>query len=136
MKKRKSKKKINLNMGELAVTLVKSNLIAYALTAIFIIFATLMITYTNLGPNFEKWVILIGTVASAAVVGYDIAKQQKTQGYKWGLIGGISYLAIFMLLSLVTGGMQSLNMGYMMTLFILAIISSVIAGMFSTVVQK
>ena len=136
MSKHRSKKKLDLNMGALAGTLVKSNLMAYALTAIFIIFATLMVTYTNLGPNFEKWVILIGTIASAALVGYDIAKQQEKQGYKWGLIGGISYLVIFILLGLVTGGMQSLNMGYVITLFILAIISSVIAGMFSTVVQK
>ena len=101
------KKKMNVNIGELAVTLVKSNLAAYALTAIFIIFATLMITYTNLGPNFEKWIILIGTIASAALVGYDTAKQEGKQGYKWGLIGGISYLVILPVVSSVLAGMFS-----------------------------
>lgn len=136
MGKHKSKKKLNLNVGELAGTLIKSNLIAYALTAIFIIFATLLITYTNLGPNFEKWVILIGTIASAALVGYDTAKQEGKQGYKWGLIGGASYLVIFILLAVLTGGMQALSMGYLMTLFILIMISSMIAGMFSAATQK
>ncbi len=130
------KKKMNLNIGELAVTLVKSNLAAYALTAIFIIFATLMITYTNLGPNFEKWIILIGTIASAALVGYDTAKQEGKQGYKWGLIGGISYLVIFVILALVTGGVQGMNIGYLITLMILTIVSSVLAGMFSVANAK
>lgn len=132
----KHKKKVNLNVGELAVTLVRSNLAAYALTAIFIIFATLMITYTNLGPNFEKWIILIGTIASAALVGYDTAKQEGKQGYKWGLIGGISYLVIFVLLAVLTGGLHGLDMGYMITLVILTIVSSVLAGMFSVANQK
>ncbi|MDY3368817.1 TIGR04086 family membrane protein [Zhenhengia yiwuensis] len=130
------KKKMNLNIGELAVTLVKSNLAAYALTAIFIIFATLMITYTNLGPNFEKWIILIGTIASAALVGYDTAKQEGKQGYKWGLIGGISYLVIFVILALVTGGVQGMNIGYLITLIILTVVSSVLAGMFSVANAK
>ena len=130
------KKKMNLNIGELAVTLVKSNLAAYALTAIFIIFATLMITHTNLGPNFEKWIILIGTIASAALVGYDTAKQEGKQGYKWGLIGGISYLVIFVILALVTGGVQGMNIGYLITLIILTVVSSVLAGMFSVANAK
>lgn len=130
------KKKMNVNIGELAVTLVKSNLAAYALTAIFIIFATLMITYTNLGPNFEKWIILIGTIASAALVGYDTAKQEGKQGYKWGLIGGISYLVIFVILALVTGGVQEMNIGYLITLIILTVVSSVLAGMFSVANAK
>lgn len=130
------KKKMNVNIGELAVTLVKSNLAAYALTAIFIIFATLMITYTNLGPNFEKWIILIGTIASAALVGYDTAKQEGKQGYKWGLIGGISYLVIFVILAFVTGGVQGMNIGYLITLIILTIVSSVLAGMFSVANAK
>lgn len=130
------KKKMNVNIGELAVTLVKSNLAAYALTAIFIIFATLMITYTNLGTNFEKWIILIGTIASAALVGYDTAKQEGKQGYKWGLIGGISYLVIFVILALVTGGVQGMNIGYLITLIILTVVSSVLAGMFSVANAK
>lgn len=130
------KKKMNVNIGELAVTLVKSNLAAYALTAIFIIFATLMITYTNLGTNFEKWIILIGTIASAALVGYDTAKQEGKQGYKWGLIGGISYLVIFVILAFVTGGVQGMNIGYLITLIILTIVSSVLAGMFSVANAK
>lgn len=130
------KKKMNVNIGELAVTLVKSNLAAYALTAIFIIFATLMITYTNLGPNFEKWIILICTIASAALVGYDTAKQEGKQGYKWGLIGGISYLVIFVILALVTGGVQGMNIGYLITLIILTVVSSVLAGMFSVANAK
>ena len=95
-----------------------------------------MITYTNLGPNFEKWIILIGTIASAALVGYDTAKQEGKQGYKWGLIGGISYLVIFVILALVTGGVQGMNIGYLITLIILTVVSSVLAGMFSVANAK
>lgn len=136
MSKHKSKKKSSINVGDLAVTLFKSNLVAYALTAIFIIFAALLITYTNLGPNFEKWIIIIGTIASAALVGYDTAKPQGKEGYKWGLIGGISYLIIFILIGALTGGAKGLNISYMLIVAVLVLISSAIAGMFSVVNQK
>ncbi|MEF9959044.1 MAG: TIGR04086 family membrane protein [Niameybacter sp.] len=136
MSKHKSKKKLNINVGDLGMTLFKSNLVAYALTGIFIIFATLLITYTNLGPNFEKWIIIIGTIASAALVGYDTAKQQGKQGYKWGLIGGLSYLIIFMLIGVATGGAKGLGISYVVMMMVLVLISSALAGMFSVVNQK
>lgn len=136
MGKHKSKKKMNINMGQLGATLFKANLIGYALTAIFIIVAALVITYTNLGPNFEKWIIIIGCIASAALVGYDTAKSQGKQGYKWGTVGGLSYLIIFILVGILTEGAKNLDMTYMFLLAILVLMSSGIAGILCMANQK
>lgn len=136
MAKRKSKKKMNINVGELGITLFKANLIGYALTSIFIIMAALVITYTNLGPNFEKWLIIIGCITSAGLVGYDTAKSQGKQGYKWGTVGGLSYLILFVIMGIVTEGAKNLDMTYMLLLSIFVLMSSGAAGVFCMATQK
>ena len=134
--KRRGKKNLNINVAELGMTLIKSNLIGYALTAIFVILAALLLTYTNLSDGFEKWIILCGVIASAYLVGSDTAKSQGKQGYKWGAVGGASYLLIFIVISLLTGGTESMSVGYLVTLAVLCLISSSLAGMISLGMQK
>ncbi|MGL5677061.1 MAG: TIGR04086 family membrane protein [Cellulosilyticaceae bacterium] len=136
MAKHKSKKKMNLDIPQLTMTLLKANLIGYALTAIFIIFASILLTYTNLGAGFEKWIVLIGAMASAALVGYDTAKMEGKQGYKWGLIGGLSYLLIFVIIAVVLNGIACMDISTLMTLVIITLISGALAGMFSVATQK
>lgn len=136
MAKHKSKKKMKVDIPLLSMTLVKANLVGYALTAIFILFASIILTYTNLGPGFEKWMVLIGAIASSAVVGFDTAKMEGKQGYKWGFIGGLSYFCIFVIASILLNGVQCMNIATVTTLAILTLISSALAGMFSVATQK
>lgn len=136
MAKHKCKKKSQLDIPVLTMTLLKANLIGYALTLIFIIFGSMMLTYTNLGPGFEKWIILMGAMASAGLVGFDTAKMEGKQGYKWGLIGGLSYLVIFVVLAILMNGISCMNMGTVMTLMVVTLISGALAGMYSVATQK
>ena len=136
MVKRKSKHKMNVDIPLLAVTLVKANLIGYALTAIFILFASILLTYTQIGPGFEKWIVLLGALCSAALVGYDTAKMEGKQGYKWGLIGGPSYFVIFILLAVVLNGVGNINFTTILTVAVVTLVSSALAGMFSVASPK
>ena len=130
------KHKMQVDIPLLAVTLVKANLIGYALTAIFIIFASILLTYTNFGPGFEKWIVLIGATASAAMVGFDTAKMEGKQGYKWCVVGGLRYLVIFLVLSFVLNGLGDMSMGTLGIIAVLTLVSSAAAGMFSVATQK
>lgn len=136
MAKHKSKKKMNFEMGELITTLLKANMMGYALTAIFVILATLLLTYTNLGPGFEKWVVLMGVIASASLVGFDTAKMENKNGYKWGMLGGVSYLIIYLILSVVLNGAEALQLASLLVTAVLALASGSIAGMFCVATQK
>lgn len=135
MAKHKNKKS-NVDMAMALVTMLKANVMAYIVTAIFVILGSIILTYTNLGPGFEKWIVLIGIILSAFLAGFDSAKIETRNGYKWGSMGGIVYIILFIILSMVLGGTQGLNLGYLMTVAILAIISSAIAGMISVNTEK
>lgn len=135
MAKHKSKKS-NIDMPVAIVTTLKANVMAYVVTAIFVILSSIVLTYTNLGASFEKWIILIGIILSAFLVGFDTAKIEPRNGYKWGGIGGLVYLGLFIILAAVLGGMSSLDLGYLMTIAILVLISSCMAGMISVNAQK
>lgn len=136
MARHKSKKKMNVDIGELSMTLVKANVIGYALTAIFIILAALLLTYTNLGPAFEKTVILMGVMVSAALVGYDTAKMENKNGYKWGMIGGCSYLVIYIILAVAMNGLATIQVSSLLVLAVLTLVSGALAGMFCVASQK
>ncbi|MEG0014226.1 MAG: TIGR04086 family membrane protein [Cellulosilyticaceae bacterium] len=135
MKKHKGKKS-NIDMPAAIATMLKANAMAYVVTAIFVILGSIVLTYTNLGASFEKWIILIGIILSAFLAGFDTAKIEPRNGYKWGGIGGIVYLGLFIILAAVLGGVSSLDLGYLMTIAILVLVSSGIAGMISVNTQK
>lgn len=132
----KHKKRMQVDVAELAITLLKSNLIGYALTLIFIIFASLLLTYTNLGPGFEKTIVMLGVMASAALVGFDTAKMEGKKGYKWGFVGGLSYLVVYLICSALLTKPFVLDMGTLMLLAVITMLSGAIAGMFAVASQK
>ncbi|OOB80289.1 MAG: hypothetical protein BEN19_05705 [Epulopiscium sp. Nuni2H_MBin003] len=125
------KKRSSVNTSEIIVTAIKANIMAYLLTAIFIILGSILLTYTSLGASVEKWVVLIGIMASAALCGYDMAKIENKRGYKWGSIGGIFYLIIFIIISLFTTGAGNLDMGYLITVALMVLVCSGFAGIVS-----
>jgi putative membrane protein (TIGR04086 family) len=135
MSKHKSRK-MNIDIPTTCMTLLKANVMAYALTTIYILFGAILLTYTNLNPKVEQWIVLIGIVASAFLAGFDTAKMMARNGYKWGAMGGVAYLIIFIILSFVTNGVSSLSLGTLLCVTILAIVSSAIAGMIAVNVQK
>lgn len=135
MAKHKSKKS-SMDMSVVIMTMLKANVMAYAITAIFIILGTIILTYTNLGPEFEKWLVMLGVVLSAFLAGFDMAKVEMKNGYKWGAIGGASYFGILLVVSALLNGMKNMNTTTFITLAILSMIISSIAGMLSVNTQK
>ena len=131
MPKHHKSKKINTNVSQLALTMIKANFMAYAVTAIFIILGTIILTYTKASPSVEKWIVFIGIIVSAFLAGFDTAKVETRNGYKWGAIGGSSYLIIFVILAVLLNGFKMFNIGTLVMVILLALLSSTLAGMLS-----
>ena len=91
----KHKAKVEVDMPQAVLTMVKANIMAYVVTAIFILFSSIILTYTNASPKFEVWIVTLGVIASAFLAGFDTAKVDNKNGYKWGAIGGSLYFVIF-----------------------------------------
>lgn len=130
MAKHKSKK-TSLDMPQIVMTFIKANMMGYALTAIFILLGSIILTYSRASVAVEKWIVLIGIVLSAFLVGFDTAKVESRNGYKWGAAGGVLYLIIYIVLATVLNGLKSISFSTLITIAVLVIISSSIAGMVS-----
>jgi putative membrane protein (TIGR04086 family) len=81
------------------ITLLKANIIAYMITAIFFIGSALLLTYTSLPESSIPAIAIATTVISVLVAGYDTAKGAPSKGWLWGLSAGIVYAVILILIS-------------------------------------
>ncbi|OOO00204.1 MAG: hypothetical protein ATN35_08555 [Epulopiscium sp. Nele67-Bin004] len=124
----KKRKKSSIATSTIIFTAIKASAMAYVVTAIFIILGSVLLTYTDLGESVEKWVILVGIMASAGLAGFDMAKIENKNGYKWGIIGGIVYLTIFILMLTFTNGLAGVGAGYLTTIALVSLVSSSFAG--------
>lgn len=132
----KHKPKTEVDMPQAVLTMIKANIMAYVVTAIFILFSSIILTYTNASPKFEAWIVTCGVVVSAFLAGFDTAKVDTRNGYKWGAIGGSLYFIIFLVLGTIIEKLNHLAPGIIMMLAILVIMSSTIAGMVSVNYRK
>lgn len=123
--------KSEINMGEAAVTMVKANIMAYVVTAIFILLGSMILTYTKANESVESIIVMLGIIASAFLAGFDTAKIEDRNGYKWGAIGGVCYFVIFLILGTMINKLTNVSPGRIFLIAIVVFITSMIAGMIS-----
>lgn len=134
MAQHRSKKEVD--MPTAVLTMIKANIMAYVVTAIFVLLGSIILTYTNASPNVESVIVIIGIIVSAFLAGYDTAAVDTRNGYKWGAIGGSLYFIIFLILGTLINKLNSVAPGVMFLLAFLVLISSSVAGMVSVNYQK
>ncbi len=127
----KHKAKSEIDMPKAVLTMIKANIMAYVLTAIFILFSSIILTYTNASPDFEGIIVTLGVIASAFLAGFDTAKVDSRNGYKWGAIGGSLYFVIFLVLGTIIEKLNHVAPGMICLMAVFIILSSTVAGMIS-----
>lgn len=132
----KSKSKQTLNMPEAVIAMIKANVMAYVVTAIFILLGAIVLTYTNASAAIENWIMLIGIILSAFLAGFDTAKVDTRNGYKWGAIGGVFYFILFLILGTVANQLKGLAPSTVFIMALVVLVSSTIAGIISVNYQK
>ncbi len=97
--------------------------LGYAITFFVIILYSMFLTYTNMSDKYIMFVVLTTTMISTAFVGYQFAGIAESRGILWGILGGLLYGIIFILLGYFAS--ETYQMGSK-TLFVL--LFSVVAG--------
>lgn len=73
--------------------------IGYSITVIiFILYATLL-TYTNISDSNMDIVVILTTILSVVIAGYDSTRQSESKGLLWGIIAGLLYAVILIIIS-------------------------------------
>jgi len=79
-------------------SLVSGVLVGYAITCIIFLGYSLLITYTSLTDEKMPLVVAGATLISVIVAGFDAAKGAENKGWFWGIMAGLVYALILMLI--------------------------------------
>ena len=131
----KSAKKAEMDLPSTIMIMLKANVMAYVVTAIFILFASILLTYTNASPRFEGMITILGILVSAFLVGFDTAKVENRNGYRWGAVGGALYFVIFLVLGTVIDKLDQVAPSAILLIALMVLVTSSIAGMISVNVE-
>ncbi len=77
---------------------VTSLFLGYAITFFIIVVYSLLLTFTNMTDKYIMFVVLTTTIISTAYVGYQFAKDAESRGIFWGVLGGLLYGILFIVL--------------------------------------
>lgn len=118
------------------ITIIKANIMAYVVTSIFVLLASIIITYTDVTPKFEGFITVIGILFSAFLAGFDTAKIENKNGYRWGAVGGAFYFVIFLGMATIIDKLNQVEPGMMLLIALLVLLTSSIAGMISVNIES
>ena len=110
-----------------ASDMVKSLLIAYVVTGIFLLILTLLLYKMGLS---EQKVILIYVIATFSG-GFVMGKLSMTHKFLWGLLTGVLYWGLLMLISFGIYHSLQAEMGSLLTTLLLCAGGGMLGGMVS-----
>ena len=73
-------------------------LMAYAITAIAFLAYAMLVTYTDMSERNLPTVVVITTLLSVMVAGFDAARGAQNRGWLWGMGAGFAYVIIMAIL--------------------------------------
>lgn len=106
-------------------------LVMFFCSGVLLIVLTALTYYMDLSANIARIGILAIYVISGFVGGIFIGKIKKERKFLWGIVVGVLYFAVLLLLSLFLGGGKIEDMVGLATILVLAVASSMIGGMVS-----
>ena len=101
MREKKRMPDIKSELKNAPIAAILSGLgIGYAITCIIFIAYAILLTYTDITEKNIPIVVLATVVLSVLVAGYDAAKAASNKGWLWGMVAGLLYAVIMLLVGL------------------------------------
>ncbi len=97
-KENKVNKANNIKANNLLVSGFKYLVVGYLITIVMIVSYSGLITYTQMTDKYIIFAVLMTTIMSTTFIGYKFAKKAENRGLIWGILGGLIYGIIFILL--------------------------------------
>lgn len=86
------------------ISVVSGVLIGYAITCIGFIGCALALTYTSLAESSVSLIVMITSVISVMVAGFDASRGAEKNGWLWGVVAGLIYAIILLFLLFLVQG--------------------------------
>lgn len=111
--------------------LLKGLLFSYIATAFILLILSFLMLKLSLSGSIISGGINFAYIVSALVGGFYVGKKVEQKGFVWGLIMGIFYYIVLMILSILMNQNASLQMGNLFTVFLICGASGMLGGMIS-----
>lgn len=113
------------------VKLLLTFLAMVILTALLLLIGAVLVYYVELSAQIAKLVITVVYILVGLSGGFMIGKLMKTRKFLWGIVIGLCYFVVLVLVSLGVNGAAAIDVIQMLITFVLLIASSMIGGMIS-----
>lgn len=115
----------------IAVGMVKALLCAYVVTGIMLLILTLLLYKMGLSEANVNAGIILTYVVSTFSAGFVIGKLMKVKRFLWGLIAGVLYFVLLLLISLGVYHSLQGELANLLTTFLLCAGGGMLGGMIS-----
>lgn len=128
LKRYKGRKKAQPEERSQVYRLIGGVAIGYALTCIIFILYALLLTYTAVTERNLQIIVILTTIISVVIAGFDAARGAKEKGWFWGLAAGAVYALILVFISAIVTKNPTFGLGSFM-IIVIALAGGTIGGM-------
>ena len=132
--KKSSEKKV-LAERTLPMAMIMGIAAAYALTCVIFIGYALLLTYSNVSERYIPLVVIVTSIVSVIIAGYDTSKGVKERGWLWGMGAGFLYIAVLAVVMMVLLPNFGID-GRTILVLVLAIVGGGLGGILGINVKK
>ena len=113
------------------IALLKGLLISYIITALLLLILSLLMLKLDLPGMVFSGGINFAYIVSAFAGGFFAGRKLETRKFLWGLLMGVIYFIIIMLVSIAMNASTPLPIGNMFVVFAICSLSGMLGGMIS-----
>lgn len=113
------------------IYILEALVFSYIITGLLLLLISFLMLKLELASIVISSAINFAYIASAFTGGFFIGKKTEQKKFIWGLIVGVLYFVILMLVSLMMNRAGALPLGSLFTVFIITGLSGMLGGMIS-----
>lgn len=113
------------------IYILEGLLFSYIVTALFLLIVSFLMLKLDLNSTVISAVINFSYIISAFIGGFFVGKRTEHKRFLWGLMVGVFYFIILMLVSLLMNRAGSIPLGSLLTVFVITSLSGMLGGMIS-----
>lgn len=113
------------------LAIIKGLLFSFIITALILLLLSFLMLKLDLSGVVFSGGINFAYIVSTFIGGFFVGKKTEQKKFLWGLVMGICYFIIWLLVSLMMNRVSPLPLGSMFTVFIICGLSGMLGGMMS-----
>lgn len=113
------------------IYILEALVFSYIITGLLLLLISFLMLKLDMSNVAFSAALNFAYVASTFTGGFFIGKKTEQKKFIWGLIIGVLYFIILMIVSLIINSTGALNLGSLFTVFIITGLSGMLGGMIS-----